>query len=245
MSVSKRLRFEVLRRDNHTCRYCGRSAPEVKLEVDHVVPEALGGPTEASNLATACEECNSGKASTAPDSPVVEEVRQDALRWSRAMQEAARIRRAQRAQNLAIRDWFVDVAWDAWTYGGGQFESKHPLDVGWEASLDNFLAAGLDHEDILYAIRLAMSNPRVLVDDKFRYFCGVCWRIIGELQETAAQMVDAMPAAQPSPAPRRPAEPVQPAEVSRAAAREVATAALRRASAVAARARLHIPEGDA
>lgn len=41
MSVSKRLRFEVLRRDNHTCRYCGSSAPEVKLTIDHVVPVAL------------------------------------------------------------------------------------------------------------------------------------------------------------------------------------------------------------
>ena len=26
MAVSKRTRFEVLRRDSHTCRYCGQSA---------------------------------------------------------------------------------------------------------------------------------------------------------------------------------------------------------------------------
>ncbi|MGC7224589.1 HNH endonuclease, partial [Mycobacteroides abscessus subsp. massiliense] len=43
MAVTKRLRYEVLRRDNYSCRYCGRSAPEVKLTVDHVVPVALGG----------------------------------------------------------------------------------------------------------------------------------------------------------------------------------------------------------
>lgn len=38
MAVSKRTRFEVLRRDDHTCRYCGQSAPDVKLTVDHVLP---------------------------------------------------------------------------------------------------------------------------------------------------------------------------------------------------------------
>src|SRR6185369_3226628 len=61
MAVSKRLRFEILRRDNHTCRYCGRSAPEVKLTVDHVKPEALGGRTEPDNLVAACSDCNAGK----------------------------------------------------------------------------------------------------------------------------------------------------------------------------------------
>lgn len=28
MAVSKRTRYEVLRRDNHACRYCGARAPE-------------------------------------------------------------------------------------------------------------------------------------------------------------------------------------------------------------------------
>lgn len=58
MTVSKRIRFEVLRRDNYTCRYCGGSAPDVKLTVDHVMPVALGDPT---NLVTACKDCNAGK----------------------------------------------------------------------------------------------------------------------------------------------------------------------------------------
>ena len=38
MAVSKRTRYEVLRRDNHACRYCGASAPDAKLTVDHVLP---------------------------------------------------------------------------------------------------------------------------------------------------------------------------------------------------------------
>lgn len=47
MSITKRMRFEVLRRDSSTCRYCGQSAPDVKLHVDHVRPAALGGDDSA------------------------------------------------------------------------------------------------------------------------------------------------------------------------------------------------------
>ncbi|MYR30536.1 MULTISPECIES: HNH endonuclease [unclassified Streptomyces] len=64
MAVSKRLRYEILRRDKHTCRYCGAHAPDVPLRVDHVLPVALGGSDHPSNLATSCDPCNNGKSST-------------------------------------------------------------------------------------------------------------------------------------------------------------------------------------
>ncbi len=60
-NVSPGLRFKVLRRDNFTCRYCGRSAPNVELAVDHVIPYAKGGTCTEENLVTACVECNAGK----------------------------------------------------------------------------------------------------------------------------------------------------------------------------------------
>ena len=56
-----RLRFEVLRRDNFTCRYCGQSAPNTKLEVDHIVELADGGTNSLDNLVTSCYACNRGK----------------------------------------------------------------------------------------------------------------------------------------------------------------------------------------
>jgi len=59
--ISESLRFEVFQRDNHTCQYCGRKAPEVKLEVDHLLPVSKGGTDEFDNLVTSCRECNSGK----------------------------------------------------------------------------------------------------------------------------------------------------------------------------------------
>jgi len=60
-SISKRLRFEVFKRDSFKCQYCGRSAPEVVLHVDHIVPVSEGGSNDMLNLITSCELCNLGK----------------------------------------------------------------------------------------------------------------------------------------------------------------------------------------
>lgn len=59
--MSPRLRFAILSRDHFTCRYCGRSAPDVELQVDHVLPVAAGGTDSPENLVAACWECNQGK----------------------------------------------------------------------------------------------------------------------------------------------------------------------------------------
>lgn len=60
-SLSLRQRFIVFQRDNFTCQYCGRKAPDVVLHVDHKLPVVKGGGNETSNLITACEGCNLGK----------------------------------------------------------------------------------------------------------------------------------------------------------------------------------------
>lgn len=60
-SISKRMRFEVFKRDSFTCQYCGRMAPDVVLEVDHIKPVSKGGKNEMLNLITSCSACNNGK----------------------------------------------------------------------------------------------------------------------------------------------------------------------------------------
>lgn len=60
-SMSKKLRFEVFKRDSFTCQYCGRSAPDVILHVDHIHPVSEGGTNDTINLITSCFDCNSGK----------------------------------------------------------------------------------------------------------------------------------------------------------------------------------------
>jgi len=59
--MSQKLRFEVFKRDSFTCQYCGRKAPNVLLEVDHIKPVAEGGDNSLINLVTSCKECNRGK----------------------------------------------------------------------------------------------------------------------------------------------------------------------------------------
>ena len=59
--MSKKTRFEVLKRDSFVCQYCGVSAPETVLHIDHINPVSKGGDNNIMNLITACESCNLGK----------------------------------------------------------------------------------------------------------------------------------------------------------------------------------------
>ena len=59
--IPKSVRFEVFKRDKFTCQYCGASAPDVILQVDHIKPVSKGGTNDIMNVVTACRDCNSGK----------------------------------------------------------------------------------------------------------------------------------------------------------------------------------------
>lgn len=59
--VARSLRFQVLERDGFLCQYCGRGAPEVQLEADHIHQKSKGGKDELSNLITSCFDYNRGK----------------------------------------------------------------------------------------------------------------------------------------------------------------------------------------
>lgn len=63
-TLPKKIRFEVFKRDRFTCQYCGRMAPDVILEVDHIQPVAEGGKNTILNLITSCRDCNRGKGKT-------------------------------------------------------------------------------------------------------------------------------------------------------------------------------------
>lgn len=186
MAVTKRLRFEIFRRDNHTCRYCGAHAPDVPLRVDHVIPEALGGTDDPSNLVTACEPCNSGKSSIAPDSPLVADVAQDAARWARAMEIVAHGRAVERADAAELHDQF-SAWWMEWSYTDWRGNrATVELPAGWRRSVEQFLAAGLEMDDLHELIEVAMTAR---TKDEWRYFCGCCWRRIDEAQRHAAAIV--------------------------------------------------------
>ena len=52
----------VLRRDNNSCGYCGKSAKTV----DHILPSSRGGGLTWENSVAACLKCNNKKANRTP-----------------------------------------------------------------------------------------------------------------------------------------------------------------------------------
>ena len=74
--LSRKIRFEVFKRDSFACIYCGRKAPEVILEIDHVIPVSENGSNDLLNLVTSCFECNRGKSNRQlSDNTIVEKSR--------------------------------------------------------------------------------------------------------------------------------------------------------------------------
>lgn len=181
-AIPKRTRYEVLRRDSYTCRYCGAKAPDVKLNVDAVTPEVLGGShKDPANLVTACEACNNGKTSSSPDAPLVADVADKALEWAQAMRQAQTRMLADIEARQADRDQFRQW-WDGWTRDGALM----PKDAGWEQTVDQFRGAGLPLLVIKDCIELAMTRRKVQDDNRFKYMCGIAWSKITELQKAAS-----------------------------------------------------------
>lgn len=183
MAVSKRLRFEILRRDEHKCKHCGRTPPEVVLEVDHVVPVTLGGSDDPSNLVAACRDCNGGKSSIPADAPMVAGVADDAARWAAAIQQVAEMRTQEAADAQETMGWFNSV-WCAWT---NWRDEPYEVEGGLRAIFP-FIEAGLTRGEIEQLVSVAMRSK---ASDKWRYFCGCCWKRVRQNHELAAELVTA------------------------------------------------------
>jgi hypothetical protein len=56
----------IYHRDRGICAYCGKWVPFSEASMDHVVPQALRGPTRWENLVNACRRCNERKADRTP-----------------------------------------------------------------------------------------------------------------------------------------------------------------------------------
>lgn len=62
--MTKELKEQIKKRDNYTCRLCGKYMPdEVGLHIDHIIPISKGGKSVASNLQVLCSVCNGKKSS--------------------------------------------------------------------------------------------------------------------------------------------------------------------------------------
>lgn len=101
-AISKKVRFEVFKRDGFKCQYCGQAAPEVILEVDHINPVSKGGGNDLMNLITSCKPCNAGKSDRElSDDSVIQK--------QRAMLDELNERREQLEMMLQWRDGMKDI----------------------------------------------------------------------------------------------------------------------------------------
>lgn len=191
MALSVRTRFEVFKRDDFTCRYCGKKSPDVILEVDHIVAVAEGGSDDPMNLATSCWACNSGKSAVPLNQVMTGEDPHDKaiqlLEQRRQLEEYNRV--------LAdIRQAEIDKAWDLVRYwldeqgeltkaqrdGTADLEiNRH--DFSWLKSAVKWCPETVIKDFMDIAIRKRLSR-------NMRYVAGCCrnWRY-----ENAAEKPDA------------------------------------------------------
>lgn len=178
MAVSKRLRFEILRRDNHTCQYCGEKAPDATLHVDHVVPVTLGGSDKPDNLLAACKDCNLGKTSVPAGAPLVAAVGKMAATYALDLTERMTIIRAGLERDDEYLSDFEDL-WNIWTYKGSK--NKIPLPPDHKASLYRWAKMGVPMGLIERAIGIAMVKTGLRNEfPEFSYMAGIVWRTLDE-----------------------------------------------------------------
>lgn len=180
MAVTKRLRFEILRRDGFRCTYCGSSPSDgAELHVDHVVPQALGGTDDPSNLTTSCADCNAGKSSSSPTPEQVAAVEAADLTWRHQVAEALEAIKLEHEERAVLVDSFAGI-WDSWHWTD-QSGNQHRLGkaANWRSTVGLMLDRGMDLEHLNMCVEIAMNaNP----DDEWAYFCGVVWRTLKQAQ---------------------------------------------------------------
>jgi hypothetical protein len=163
--LSKKLRFEIFKRDEFTCSYCGEKPPRVVLEVDHIVPVVEGGTDEKSNLTTACFDCNRGKGPIPLGQlPQAVNDRRD-LMMEREEQERAYVKfiKARRKRQDALID----------EIGAALFGDGYTFKPAGANSCRSFLEK-LPFDQVLFAAERASTAGRT----PFKYFCGCCWNLI-------------------------------------------------------------------
>jgi len=60
-------RQNIYARDLNRCQYCGQKLASHELTYDHVIPRAMGGRTDWTNIVTCCMDCNRRKGGKTPE----------------------------------------------------------------------------------------------------------------------------------------------------------------------------------
>lgn len=170
MSLSKRMRFDVLKRDGFRCVYCGAVPPAVVLQVDHVIAKSKGGPDSMDNLVTSCQPCNSGKSDVLigpmPETPGFEERKKIAVELHIKAEKALAARRKLDSAVELLCGYCESVF-------GDEFIAMDKYELN---AFPRFLKR-ISFEEIIDAVDIVFQNKNTW---DFFYFCGVCWRKVNE-----------------------------------------------------------------
>lgn len=170
-AISKKLRFDVFKRDGFICQYCGSVPPKVILHVDHIHPVSKGGNNEIDNLVTSCSVCNLGKgARTLENIP------------ESLSSKASRIKEAEaqiKGYNKIVREKMDREESDAWDVADIYLECFKDISKADFSSIKKFLKR-LPLDQVIESMESATIRTRLSKSGCFRYFCGICWRLIKE-----------------------------------------------------------------
>lgn len=172
-SISKRTRFEVFKRDGFVCAYCGAHPPDTLLHCDHINPVAAGGDNDIDNLITACQACNLGKSDV-----LLSVVPQSLADRAAEVQEREDQIAGYHAVLLARRERLEDEMWAVADEIEPGASSKGYNRKALQ-SIKHFLGIlpfteVIDAAEITRA-KLPISRP---AEQRFKFFCGVCWNKI-------------------------------------------------------------------
>lgn len=171
-ALSKKVRFEVFKRDSFTCQYCAAKPPKVPLEVDHIVPVCKGGKNHIDNLITACFDCNRGKAGnelTSIPKTILEksEGKKIALQQYKEYQKILSAERLQMESDIDLVEYVFSSVFIDWS-----FNQKFRLSV---KKFINELGIDIVIESMETACNRIYKSDKAL-----SYFCGICWTQIRE-----------------------------------------------------------------
>ena len=172
MSVSKKKRFEIFKRDGFRCCYCGNIPPKIVLEVDHINPVSDGGTNDPNNLLTSCFDCNRGK-SNIKLSRITPKLEENLEILKEKEQQLKEFNRFIAKINIRISKDIEEID----CLYNGQYQDWIFSDNFKKITLRRFLDLMPKHE-ILSSLRIAISRFPSDKDRVIRYFCGICWKKI-------------------------------------------------------------------
>jgi hypothetical protein len=168
-AISKKVRFEIFKRDGFCCAYCGKRPPQTTLEVDHINPVVNGGDNSIDNLITSCFDCNRGKGKGLLSS-IPESLKDKAKRIKECELQLSEYRKIIEVQEKRITSDVWDVVHELFN------EDRNTIRTAWFKSIRQFNdILGLD--EVISSAQLAYYKigHKTNEENYFKYFCGICW----------------------------------------------------------------------